>query len=93
MNGYELIITKDAEKDIRSFARSGDKSSARKVNDLLNELRVHPYTGTGKPEPLKDNWSGYWSRKINKKDRLIYAVEEDRVIVTVVQAKEHYDDK
>ncbi len=78
MNGYELIITKDAEKDIRSFARSGDKSSARKVNDLLNELRVHPYTGTGKPEPLKDNWSGYWSRRINKKDRLIYAVEEDR---------------
>lgn len=93
MNGYELIITKDAEKDIRSFARSGDKSSARKVNDLLNELRVHPYTGTGKPEPLKDNWSGYWSRRINKKDRLIYAVEEDRVFVTVVQAKEHYDDK
>ena len=89
MNGYELIITKDAEKDIRSFARSGDKSSARKVNDF----RVHPYTGTGKPEPLKDNWSGYWSRRINKKDRLIYAVEEDRVIVTVVQAKEHYDDK
>ena len=40
MNGYELIITKDAEKDIRSFARSGDKSSARKVNDLLVWLLV-----------------------------------------------------
>lgn len=53
MGGYELVVIKDAEKDTRSFARSDDKSGARKVNDLSNELRVHPYIGTGKPEPLK----------------------------------------
>lgn len=93
MNNYKLIITDEAKRDLASFARSGDKSSAKKANNLLNELREHPYTGTGKPEPLRGNWSGYWSRRINKKDRLIYAVEEDRVIVTVVQAKEHYDEK
>lgn len=80
MKKYQLIITSVAEKDIRSFGQSGDKVSAKKVNSLLDELREHPYTGTGKPEQLKGNWSGYWSRRINKKDRLIYAVEEDRVI-------------
>lgn len=90
---YALIITEEAKIEIASFARIGDKSSAKKLNDLLNELREHPYTGTGKPEALRGNWSGYWSRRINKKDRLIYTVEEDKVIVTVVQAKEHYNDK
>lgn len=90
---YTLIITEEAKIEIASFSRAGDKAGAKKVNALLNELREHPYTGTGKPEPLRGNWSGYWSRRINKKDRLIYSVEEDKVIVTVVQAKEHYDDK
>ncbi len=90
---YEVIPTKQVLEDIESFRRAGDKASLKKIYALIEELYEHPYTGTGKPEPLKDNWSGYWSRRINKKDRLIYAVEEDRVIVTVVQAKEHYDDK
>lgn len=90
---YEVIPTKQALEDIESFRRAGDKASLKKIYASIEELYEHPYTGTGKPEPLKDNWSGYWSRRINKKDRLIYAVEEDRVIVTVVQAKEHYDDK
>lgn len=90
---YTLIITEEAKIEIASFSRADDKAGAKKVNVLLNELREHPYTGTGKPESLRGNWSGYWSRRINKKDRLIYAVEEDKVIVTVVQAKEHYNDK
>ena len=90
---YEVIPTKQALEDIESFRRAGDKASLKKIYALIEELYEHPYNGTGKPEPLKDNWSGYWSRRINKKDRLIYAVEEERVIVTVVQAKEHYGDK
>lgn len=90
---YKLIITEEAKIDIASFLRSGDKAGAKKVSALLDELREHPYTGTGKPEVLRGNWSGYWSRRINKKDRLIYAVEDDKVIVTVVQAKDHYSDR
>ena len=90
---YKLIITEKAKVDIASFSSTGDKAAAKKVNALFNELREHPYTGTGKPEALRGNWSGYWSRRINKKDRLIYTVEEDKVIVTVVQAKEHYNNK
>lgn len=59
MNNYKLIITNEAKRDLASFARSGDKASVKKANDLLNALCEHPYTGTGKPEPLRGNWSGY----------------------------------
>ncbi|WP_288734332.1 hypothetical protein [uncultured Parabacteroides sp.] len=46
---YTLIITEEAKIEIASFSRAGDKAGAKKVNVLLNELREHPYTGTGKP--------------------------------------------
>lgn len=49
---YKLIITEKAKVDIASFSSTGDKAAAKKVNALLNELREHPYTGTGKPEAL-----------------------------------------
>ena len=90
---YKVIPTKQALNDIELFKQAGDKKSLKKIYSLIEELYEHPYTGTGKPEPLRGNWAGYWSRRINKKDRLSYTVEEDRVIVTVVQAKEHYNDK
>ena len=90
---YKVIPTQQALDDIESFKQGGDKKSLKKIYALIEELYEHPYTGTGKPERLKGNWSGYWSRRINKKDRLIYAVEEDKVVVIVVQAKEHYGDR
>jgi len=54
---------------------------------------MHPETGTGKPERLKFDLSGYWSRRINKKDRLIYFIQNEIVTVTVVSALGHYSDK
>lgn len=65
----------------------------KKIDALFDELREHPYTGTGKPEELKGTLSGLWSRRINPKDRLVYQVEENIVTVTVVQARGHYSDK
>lgn len=59
----------------------------------MDELRVHPATGAGKPEQLKYEYSGHWSRKINSKHRLIYQIHEEEVIVEVVQAYGHYCDK
>lgn len=64
-----------------------------KIDSLLNELREHPYTGIGKPEPLVGNYVGFWSRRINQKDRLVYKVIEDIITVSVVQLKGHYSDK
>jgi toxin YoeB len=49
--------------------------------------------GIGQPEPLKHNLSGLWSRQINEKDRIVYSVEEENVIVNVIAAKGHYGQK
>jgi len=56
-------------------------------------LEEHPETGIGQPEQLKHNLSGYWSRRINQKDRLIYRIDEVIVTVFVISASSHYGDK
>lgn len=68
-----------------------DKKMLRKINALLKEVQRTPFEGTGKPEPLKGDLSGSWSRRITEKDRLIYRFEDDTVIV--LQCKGHYEDK
>ncbi len=68
-----------------------DKKTLRKINKLLEDISRNGNTGLGHPEPLKDNLSGYWSREIDKKNRLIYKIEGDSI--TVIQCKNHYDDK
>jgi toxin YoeB len=55
-------------------------------------LSIHPETGIGKPEKLKFNLSGYWSRRINRKDRLVYKIEKEIITVTVISAIKHYND-
>ena len=63
----------------------------KKLNKLLADIARNGNTGIGQPEPLKDNLVGWWSREIDKKNRLIYKVEGD--LITVMQCKNHYDDK
>ncbi|KPQ14210.1 MAG: toxin-antitoxin system Txe/YoeB family toxin component [Algoriphagus marincola HL-49] len=87
---YELAFTDQALKDIEKLKISGDKPLLRKLRALLDELQVHPQTGTGKPENLRYDFAGYWSRRINHKHRLIYSIEEDKVLVTVIAAFGHY---
>ena len=90
MGKYQIIIKATAEKDLSKHKKSGDLASIKKIIKILNELKDHPYTGSGNPEPLKFELSGYWSRRINKKDRLIYEVHDDIVTVVVVSALGHY---
>jgi len=78
---------------LSAIEKSGDKSSIKKVERIIAELYVHPETGTGKPEKLKFELAGYWSRRINKKDRLVYLIENNIVTVTIVSAIGHYGDK
>ncbi|MDR3339077.1 MAG: Txe/YoeB family addiction module toxin, partial [Candidatus Symbiothrix sp.] len=60
---------------------------------LLEELTEHPYTGTGKPEPLGYDLKGKWSRRITQKHRLIYQVHDKSITVDVLSAFGHYDEK
>lgn len=90
---YELILTPEAERHLIEWRKSGQKKTLKKIGDLFEELRTHPTTGTGQVEQLKGNLSGLWSRKIDKGNRLIYGIEEEKVIVYVVSLKSHYGDK
>lgn len=65
-------------------------SSKEMEKALLRELQEHPFTGTGKPEPLKYQFSGAWSRRINHKDRLVYQVDGEVVTVFVLAMRYHY---
>lgn len=67
-----------------------DKRVLRKINALLKEIGRTPFSGQGKPEPLKGELAGRWSRRINDKDRLVYEVTQTAIII--LQCKGHYDD-
>ena len=93
MGQYIIEYTESALKDLKLHKKSGDRSVLKKIDKLIDELKKHPYEGTGQPEALKHDLQGFWSRRINKKDRLIYKVEEQIVTVIVVSASGHYFDK
>ncbi len=93
MGKYTLKISSKARKELQLHYRSGNRSVITKIEQIFLELSNTPYEGTGNPEALKYSLAGYWSRRINKKDRIIYKVYEDRVIVLVVSAIGHYGDK
>lgn len=65
----------------------------RKIDAIVEELKIHPKSGTGKPEQLKGSLRGFWSRRINHSDRIIYKTEDEQVIVIVISALGHYGDK
>jgi toxin YoeB len=93
MGKFRVEVTEIAKKHIEKHFKSGNKSNIKKIEILLRELEINPFSGTGQPEQLKHSLHGYWSRRINQKDRMIYSVNENTVIVEVVSAIGHYGDK
>jgi toxin YoeB len=70
------------------YWQQNDKQTLKKINNLIKDIQTIPFTGIGYPEPLKHNLSGWWSRRINLEDRLVYKVEDDSVIL--LQCRKHY---
>lgn len=89
---YRLRFSDQAEEDL-SRLKKNEPQAFKKALRLLDELVDHPTTGTGHPEPLKEDRAGQWSRRINKKHRLTYEVQEEIVLVLVLSAYGHYEDK
>ncbi len=89
---YKVILSMQAIKHV-SILRRNEPNSYKKIKRLLKELENHPKTVTGKPERLKGDRSGQWSRRISKKHRLIYTINDDIVEVYVISSYGHYDDK
>jgi toxin YoeB len=89
---YSIEYTEQALIDIAKLKKDEPKAY-QKVNVFIEELKIHPKTGTGHPEPLKGKPEGRWSRQISKKHRLVYRIFETEVCIDVLTAYGHYDDK
>ena len=87
---YRIVFSMQAKSDWDFWKSSGNTAIMRKIAALLEDVAEHPYTGTGKPEPLKYELSGCWSRRINKEHRLVYRVKERVVEVEVLSICRHY---
>ena len=83
----KVAFTESAWSDYLWLQRRQAKLLKR-INTLIREILRHPFTGTGKPEPLKGELSGYWSRRINAEHRLVYRVEDDGVLI--ISCRFHY---
>lgn len=83
----KIIFMDDAWQDYLYWQQS-DKSVLRKINQLIKEINRTPFEGSGKPEPLRENLAGFWSRRINLEHRLVYKVDNDSIII--LQCRYHY---
>ena len=83
---FQLRFTDEATRQLKKIK---EKAHLRRLALLLDDMIAHPFEGLGKPEALKYELSGFWSRRIDKKNRLIYEVVEPNVIVVSVLG--HYD--
>lgn len=71
------------------YWQTQDKKTLKRINQLLADIKRNGFIGMGKPEPLKENLSGYWSRRIDDTNRLVYRITDD--YVEIVQCKGHYE--
>ncbi len=84
----DLLFLSDGWEDYL-YWQSQDKKTLRRINALIKDIQRNPFEGLGKPEPLKGNYQGWWSRRIDEVNRIVYKVEARRIVV--VQCRLHYD--
>lgn len=77
----------DAWNDYVSW-QTEDKKTLKRINVLLKDICRNPFEGIGKPEPLRGNLSGFWSRRIDEENRIVYVVEDE--YINIIECKNHY---
>ena len=70
------------------YCQGQDKKTLKRINKLIREAQRSPFEGIGKPEPLKENLTGFWSRRIDDTHRLVYAVDNNQI--TIISCRYHY---
>lgn len=85
----KLIFT-DASWEDYIWFQENDKKLVKRINRIIKEIKRTPYEGIGKPEPLKANLTGHWSRRINFEHRIVYEVYEDNL--TIISCRFHYEE-
>jgi toxin YoeB len=83
-----ITFSQNAWEDYTSW-QSEDKKVLKKINELIKDVQRTPYEGLGKPEPLKYDLTGLWSRRIDREHRLVYQVIEDEILI--YSCRYHYD--
>jgi toxin YoeB len=83
-----LLFSSHAWEDYQWWQQH-DRRMIKRINDLIRDIQRNGYEGIGKPEPLKHDFAGYWSRRINDEHRLVYRVEGDQI--RIVQCRYHYE--
>lgn len=84
----EIEYTLQASEDLAYWKKVNNQIVLRKIRKLIESILQNPYEGIGKPEPLKHNFSGCWSRRINQEHRLVYEVDTN--LITMLSMKGHY---
>lgn len=87
MSNRLLCWTDEAWKDYL-YWQGQDRKTLRRINRLILDIKRSPFEGIGKPEPLKENLSGFWSRRIDETNRLVYVIDDGRI--TVISCRYHY---
>ncbi len=83
----KVLFAENAWEDYL-FWQQTDKKILKRINLLIRDIKRQPFKGLGKPEPLKFNWSGYWSRRINEEHRLVYKIQDNTI--PIAQCRYHY---
>ena len=86
----ELILLESAIADRDYWKKTHNTAIMKRISLLLEDILLHPFTGIGKPEPLKGDLRGKWSRRINDEHRIIYKVSDNKVYVYVFSMHFHY---
>jgi toxin YoeB len=84
----QIIFLPDANDDLNYWVKSGNKAIIKKITQLIEAIQNNPYEGIGKPESLRYNLSGAWSRRINKEHRIIYEIVDEKILIHSVRG--HY---
>ena len=84
----EVAYSKKAKEDIAFWKNSGNKKIMAKISELISAIELHPFEGIGKPEPLKHNLTGCWSRRINQEHRIVYELADNKILIHSL--KGHY---
>ena len=86
----EIIYSEKDREDIEYWKKSGNIAVMNKITALINDIALHPYTGIGKPEKLRYELSGKWSRRINEEHRIVYVVDETKNKIYILALRYHY---
>ncbi len=87
----EIILLEQAKKDIEFWKKSGNLKIQKRITELIKDTLDHPFEGKGKPEPLKGELQGKWSRRINQEHRMIYSVSDNQIFLYVFALRFHYN--